>query len=400
MLIKRSPVVFLAGNVARFDATPIKIYEMLRGIAGSLENPLLISFASLRLFFDSAADRQARNQFREIGVRYKVIPRIFPVSLLILLFLVIRYKVRLMHTNNHTAAIHGLLVKKILGIRLIFDYHGAIPEEMVERGRWRPNGLRFRVAKYLERKAIIHSDKMFFISRACKDHFQELKPGGNSIVVIPCGIRTERFYYDRSIREKIRRELGIGERMVITYNGTFAPWAMAGTMITFFMEVKKISPLALFLIISPTDQALISGQMIAAGVKREDLLIRNLPHDHVGPLLMAGDLGILFRSRSFINHVASPMKFAEYLSCGVPVIATPGIGDTAGYIQDFQTGFIFDPGNPAGIEKMIRAVRDSREDLAFRCSNLAKQEFDLTRFDNLYLNAYAELLDESDAVMK
>ena len=58
-------------------------------------------------------------------------------------------------------------------------------------------------------------------------------------------------------------------------------------------------------------------------------------------LLMCGDYGLLLREESVTNKVASPIKFAEYLACGLGIIITPNIGDYSSYVINNNCGYLW-----------------------------------------------------------
>lgn len=95
---------------------------------------------------------------------------------------------------------------------------------------------------------------------------------------------------------------------------------------------------------------------------------------------LAGDVGLLLREDSLTNRVASPVKFAEYLRCGLPVVLTPYVGDfselgaTEGVGQTVEF--------PVRADEVIRAARMSRQRLATEgngyrntCSDVAGEQF-------------------------
>ncbi|HRB52290.1 MAG TPA: glycosyltransferase, partial [Bacteroidia bacterium] len=65
-------------------------------------------------------------------------------------------------------------------------------------------------------------------------------------------------------------------------------------------------------------------------------------HSEVSEILKSCDIGILIREKSVTNQVASPTKFAEYLSAGLPVIISEGIGDYTSFVRQNNCGWVFD----------------------------------------------------------
>jgi glycosyltransferase involved in cell wall biosynthesis len=60
--------------------------------------------------------------------------------------------------------------------------------------------------------------------------------------------------------------------------------------------------------------------------------------------LAAGDYGLLLREPSVTNQVAAPVKFAEYLACGLPVICSDCIGDYPNFIREHNAGIVINEG--------------------------------------------------------
>jgi hypothetical protein len=57
--------------------------------------------------------------------------------------------------------------------------------------------------------------------------------------------------------------------------------------------------------------------------------------------MIIADYGILIREQSVTNQVASPVKFAEYLACGLQVLISEGIGDFTDFVKQQNCGKIF-----------------------------------------------------------
>jgi glycosyltransferase involved in cell wall biosynthesis len=74
----------------------------------------------------------------------------------------------------------------------------------------------------------------------------------------------------------------------------------------------------------------------------DDLYVIQAPHNEVPGYLCAADVGILLRKDTLTNHVAAPIKFSEYMCCGLPCILSKSIGDTAQVIREGNAGIILD----------------------------------------------------------
>jgi hypothetical protein len=60
----------------------------------------------------------------------------------------------------------------------------------------------------------------------------------------------------------------------------------------------------------------------------------------VNKYLCASDYGILLRENSITNQVASPVKFAEYLSAGLKILISENLGDYSEFVTKNKCGTI------------------------------------------------------------
>lgn len=81
------------------------------------------------------------------------------------------------------------------------------------------------------------------------------------------------------------------------------------------------------------------------GIASEHMTIMQVAHEEIASYIRAADVGLLLREKSLVNEVACPTKFGEYVSSGVPVLASTGIGDTQAHIQEHRLGWLLDDFN-------------------------------------------------------
>ena len=60
-------------------------------------------------------------------------------------------------------------------------------------------------------------------------------------------------------------------------------------------------------------------------------------YHNVPKYLSAADFGVIFRDDNLVNRVACPVKFVEYVACGLPVIANHSVKLISDYLN--STGF-------------------------------------------------------------
>lgn len=123
----------------------------------------------------------------------------------------------------------------------------------------------------------------------------------------------------------------------------------------------------------------------------EDKNIINLfvPFPDVTNYLSAADIGMVWRNNDIVNNVASPVKFSEYVCCGLPVMANNGVHLINQYIKN--TGFgktieKIEEINNMNINHLLKIDRN-------KISQLAKGIFSSEVITQNYLKIYKKLLN-------
>ena len=108
--------------------------------------------------------------------------------------------------------------------------------------------------------------------------------------------------------------------------------------------------------------------------------------------LVTSNFGILLRDNNLINNVASPLKFAEYLSAGLPVVVSSGVGDTEEIIENYNVGSIVRNNDYKSAASRINELLSDR-DIGKKCMTVARKEFDIIQSQIKYEKIYKDLLN-------
>ena len=106
--------------------------------------------------------------------------------------------------------------------------------------------------------------------------------------------------------------------------------------------------------------------------------------------LACADIGTAFRDSSFSMKAVAPIKLAEYLLCGLPVVGTSDIGDTRDAIL---AGLFFDEaqGLDVAAEWFIDRVLPYRLEFRERARHIGITNFSLSRSVQGYYDALEPL---------
>jgi len=382
-------ILFLGGNIVKFDADPIRIYNILSSL--NLNRSLLIAMTSLRLYLNRRKQFNAiKKKFNEISVDIKIIPRIPIFMCTFVIMAIFRNKYDVIHSFNFTPTLVGSLAKFFTGKKLICDLGGLIADERVSAGIWGKKSFAYKVSKILEKISIEYCDHVIVVSNTFKEYLLE-RYKINSIEVIPSCVNENRFFFDIEKREKMRNRFNLNDKIVIVFSGSFAPWDLSEKIIDYFEKLKNKITNAHFLILTINKEKILE-MALNRGLKKNDFTLLSLPFDEVPEYLLMGDIALLFRSNSIVHRVGSPMKFAEYLACGLPIIGNDGLGELCKVVEDNKVGAIVDFDKEAKNEKVINdllnSILNERESLRQRCIDLAVEQFSYKRYLDTYLTLY------------
>ncbi len=291
---------------------------------------------------------------------------------------------RIVHGRGYIAGLIAYLIKKLYNVKFIFDMRGFWPEEKVDAGAWKKGGFLYRLFKLLEKELFLASDEIIVLTEAAKVVIEK-KYKLNNISVIPCCVDLE-----NSPAEFAVGNLPKG-RLLVVYLGSVGTFYDFEGIARFFNEFKKISPRAYFLILSHSDKGYITGILKNFNIDAADYFVTHLPHDKVPAALSRAAFSLIFYKRKFSAAGCCPVKFAESLACGVPVVINSGIGDCDHIVSQDKVGVILKEESYASAAYEIINLMQDKEEIARRCLSAARRYFSLQSGLEKYLNIYIRL---------
>lgn len=367
--------LLVAGDVIDSAGTRSYLREMIRHLrqAGCELHVHLFQF---RLRAGMAAGEQQPADFDEAvyvapgRALFAMLPRpMYRLYERLKLLAFFRRRLRAMGEDDALIASGCLGALELCGRRLPADAWwlklGLIEEEGT-------GGLRYRVRKRIEaRHARRFANRIVVSEPMGRFLAAEYGEVAGERLVLPCLVDLERFPAGAD-RQALRAGLGLGQRPVVAYVGTAAPWQCAAETVALFERLLARAPDALFWVFTP-DQARFAA--LLSHLPASAWRVEFQPHHRLAGLLAAADAGCLLRRRSVVNRVASPLKFAEYLACGLPVIIGPEVGQYSELVARQGLGVVVDPDRPDAwsdaIDGVLAMLAD--RDLGGRCRQAAEQ---------------------------
>lgn len=239
--------------------------------------------------------------------------------------------------------------------KVCFDGRGAYAAEWEEYRIIDDDAL---IAQFrpLENEAVNQSDFRIAVSQALVDHWRE-RYGyeDDAHVVIPCtlGKQIEQAHTSRLTPHTPH----LAPRPVrLVYSGSTAGWQSFDLLKGFLTRVMDAQPNVHVLFLSKRDAN--NSALEAAYPGRVE--VKWLDHARVSEALAECDYGIMLRERTITNQVASPTKFAEYLSSGLRVITNEGLGDFSALVKEHDLGLVVEEDKPLPPLKQLTSTERER----------------------------------------
>jgi len=302
-------------------------------------------------------------------------------------YIVLRHRIQIVHARSYVSSVIALSLKKLLGIKYIFDMRGFWADERIDGGIW-PKGSRlYRVAKGFEQKFLLNADVVVSLTHtAVKDMqaFPYMQGVEQKFVVIPTCVNLALFHPPVTLSEHNAGDFVLG------YVGSVGTWYLFDEALRTFIALLKVKPMARLLIINRNEHAFIRERIAALGVDVSKVELKSAVHHEVVQAIHQMDACVFYIKQAFSKRASAPTKFGELLGCGVPCISNSGVGDTEAILEGERVGVVLrsfdDAAHVQGVEALLKLVADV--DVKPRCIRVAHQYFALeqgvARYDQIY----------------
>lgn len=228
-----------------------------------------------------------------------------------------------------------------LNYKVIFDARGIYPEQILERSNNFIGTIRYYWWKMLEKKMLQNSDLTIGVSEPFVEHFKRINNTSN-IKFIPCCVEIDKTIVIKT-SNNLKEDLGFSpDNNIIVYSGNLsAKYSSINKIVELFSKIYQLENTSSFLILTNSNTENLINLLSQHNLLDKSKIL-NLQPNEVPKYLSIGNVAVLFRDKSLVNEVAMPTKFAEYLSCGLPVIVSSSIKGVAKIVAENNVGIVLD----------------------------------------------------------
>lgn len=304
------------------------------------------------------------------------------------------FHVKLIHCHSCPEVAHlALMSKTHHHLPIVFDLHGA-PEERSFLYHTRSKSIA-EEAERVDKQVLRSAEAVVCVSSSLSRHVQT-KFFARRTLVIPCAVDTRLFRFSSAHRDRLRSQWNLkDDQPVFVYSGGTQTYQQLDVMARLFREILGFLPSSKVLLLVPTSSRDAVEEMFRlAGVPSESLIVCSTDHWRVPAFLSAADIAFLIRENLLINRVASPTKFAEYLACGLPVVASPYVDSVRDAIRQGGVGFLLQGQIEDSIQQLsdfTKSVITNRAEWSKKCQMYARDYLSWDYYGDELVKLYASV---------
>ena len=285
---------------------------------------------------------------------------------------------------------------------MVFDADGLPLDERVDFGGQSPSSLVQRILRYVEARAVRRASVVLTRTVKAVEILRERAGTGtrtDKFHLVGNGRDPEKFRAaDPSAADQVRGLLGLGRDCpLLVYAGSVGVQYCIGETIQLFSMVKDRRPDAKLLVLTTSPEA-VRSVLGKFPQLCHCVTTMSLPAEAVSQYLGCADLGLALRQPSFSMQAVAPIKLGEYLLCGLPVVATAGIGDTTSVVNEAVGFLVRDVNSNAQLEAaanwFVDVVLPRRNAFRGRCRSVGIANFSLDKTVESYRCALNQAFDD------
>jgi glycosyltransferase involved in cell wall biosynthesis len=266
---------------------------------------------------------------------------------------------------------------------IAFDADGFAADERVDFAGQSPHGLTYRLLRDVEAELARQAQAVLVRSAAARN-IMTARIGAPSradrIHFVTNGRDAARFTVgDTAARAAARADLGVAEDApLLVFAGSVGPQYRFDLLAANAAAILRERTDMRLLVLSGEPERARSELSRVDESLAGTAIIRRVAPLEVPAYLAAADLGFSHRAPAFATAGVAPLKLAEYMLCGLPVVGTIGVGNTR---PAEEAGLFFDDrhGSEETACWFITHVLADRDGVRQRARAIAEQHFSLER---------------------
>lgn len=258
--------------------------------------------------------------------------------------------------QTHSPMFNALAATKVgkkYKIPVTYEVRALWEDAAVDTGKTKEGSFKYRLIKRIEQLAF---DKVDAISCICEGLRKDLLQRGiapEKVFVTPNAVDTTRFQQLTSPDETLQQQLGLADKKVIAFVGSFFKYEGLATAIDAMAIIAKQRPdIHLLLVGGGNEQAALKQQAQQHQLTDHITFVDRVPFEEVSRYYSLADALIFPRESIRLTELVTPLKPLEAMAQGKVVFASD-IGGHRELIQHEKTGILFQPDSAEALAESV-----------------------------------------------
>jgi glycosyltransferase involved in cell wall biosynthesis len=270
-----------------------------------------------------------------------------------------------LHCRGPRATLSAARVRRLFQrARVIFDLRGAYPYETIHRlgHRWAdhlPDSARhaWQRALAVERSAAAAADAIVTVSEGLRRYaIERLDCSADKVQVVPSCV--EACSFDPAPRRRARAGWGLADgELVLFYAGRLGPDRQPELMVRLLGRLQRRRAARLVVYSDRAGECDWPALLRAQGLGSDRVILGSGARDQVRELMCGGDVGVLLLESALrFDGLAAPIKVAEYLAAGLPLLVTPAVGSIPALLRERRIGWVVERLDDRSLDLLVDAI--------------------------------------------
>ncbi|ALP54095.1 glycosyl transferase family 1 [Candidatus Tenderia electrophaga] len=247
-------------------------------------------------------------------------------------------------------------VGKRHGIPVVYEIRAFWEDAAVDHGTATEGGLRYRLTRALETRVIHRADAVTTICEGLRKEIVARDVAPEKVTVIPNAVDIARFQADRSADPTLQEELGLKDKWVLGFIGSFYAYEGLTLLLKAFPEILKQRPDARLLLVGGGPKADELRRITEEqGLQAHVIFTGRVPHEQVQRYYDLVDIFVYPRLPMRLTEIVTPLKPLEAMAQKRLVVASD-VGGHKELIRDGETGWLFPAGDAHALANCVLGV--------------------------------------------
>jgi PEP-CTERM/exosortase A-associated glycosyltransferase len=253
-------------------------------------------------------------------------------------------------------AVAALRVGRKLGIPVVYEIRAFWEDAAVDHGTSKEWGLRYRLTRGMETWALRRVNAATTICEGLRSEIVSRGIPAQKVEVIPNAVDIENFSTDGVRDEALASQLGLQDRTVLGFIGSFYAYEGLDILLNALPEMLKQRPEIRVLLVGggPQDAAL-RQQARDLGIDSQVVFTGRVPHSEVQRYYNLVDVLCYPRHKMRLTDLVTPLKPLEAMAQGRLMVASD-VGGHKELIEDGRTGVLFKAGDAQALAAKVLAL--------------------------------------------